>query len=54
MNKTIERMETLDKDQFETILMKLLEKKNFTTSNQTKYLINQEYSKALGLATLQL
>ena len=54
MDKTIKRMEMLDKDQLEAILMKLLEKKNFTTSNQTKYLINQEYSKALGLATLQL
>jgi|TARA_R110002073_G_scaffold77297_2_gene187232 hypothetical protein len=49
MDKTIARMETLDKDQLETILIKLLEKKNLTTSNQTRYLINQEYSKALGL-----
>ena len=54
MDKTIKRMEMLDKDQLETILIKLLEKKNLTTSNQTRYLINQEYSKALGLATLQL
>ena len=30
-------------------IIKLLEKKNLTTSNQTRYLINQEYSKALGL-----
>ena len=48
-NKWTARMETLDKDQLETILIKLLEKKNLTTSNQTRYLINQEYSKALGL-----
>ena len=54
MDKTIARMETLDKDQLETILIKLLEKKNLTTSNQTRYLISQEYSKALGLATLQI
>ena len=54
MDITIKRMKMLDKDKLETILMKLLEKKNFTTSNQTKYLINQEYCKALGLATLQL
>lgn len=52
--KTIKRMKMLDKDQLETILMKLLDKKDLTTSNQTKYLINQEYSKSLGLATLQL
>ena len=49
MDKTIARIETLDKDQLENILIKLLEKKNLTTSNQTRYLINQEYSKALGL-----
>ena len=49
---TIEqRMSMLSKDELELILLKLLSinKKKSVPSNVTKYLIEREYEKALGL-----
>ena len=42
----------LDKEQCELIIIKLI--KAQMTRNKTIKLINQEYSKSLGLSTLQL
>ena len=55
MNKTIKRIEMLDKQSLEDILVKLVSMKmNHIVVNNTKRLINREYSKALGEAKLKL
>ena len=55
MNKTIKRIEMLDKQSLEDILIKLVSMKmNHIVVNNTKALIDSEYSKALGEATIKL
>ena len=55
MDKTIKRIEMLDKQSLEDILVKLVSMKNrHIVVNNTKSLIDSEYSKALGEATLKL
>ena len=55
MEKTIKRIEMLDKQSLEDILIKLVSMKNrHIVVNNTKALIDSEYSKALGEATLQI
>lgn len=55
MNKTIKRIEMLDRQSLEDILVKLVSMKmNHIVANNTKTLINSEYNKALVEATLKL
>ena len=55
MDKTIKRIEMLDKQSLEDILIKLFYMKmNHIVVNNTKALIDSEYSKALGEATIKL
>ncbi len=55
MEKIIKRIEMLDKQSLEDILIKLVSMKNrHIVVNNTKALIDSEYSKALGEATLQI
>jgi len=58
MNKTIKRVEMLDKEQLELIIIKLIkaQKTRFDrlTSDKTIKMIDEEFSKSLGLATLKL
>ena len=55
MDKTIKRIEMLDKQSLEDILVKLVSMKNrHIVVKNTKALIDSEYSKALGEATLQI
>jgi hypothetical protein len=52
MNKTIERVEMLDKEQLETIIIKLIKAQR--TRNKTINLINEEFNNSLGEATLKI
>jgi hypothetical protein len=56
MAKEIKRIEMLDKQQLENILIKLVDIKNAhrIVSNNAKILINKEYRKALGSASLKI
>ena len=55
MEKIIKRIEMLDKQSLEDILIKLVSMKSrHIVVNNTKALIDSEYSKALGEATLQI
>ena len=55
MEKIIKKIEMLDKQSLEDILIKLVSMKNrHIVVNNTKALIDSEYSKALGEATLQI
>ena len=55
MDKTIKRIKMLDKQTLEDILVKLVSMKmNHIVVNNTKTLIDSEYSKALSEATLKL
>ena len=55
MEKIIKKIEMLDKQSLEDILIKLVSLKNrHIVVNNTKALIDSEYSKALGEATLQI
>tara|TARA_R110001599_G_C11944106_1_gene631007 strand:+ start:309 stop:467 length:159 start_codon:yes stop_codon:yes gene_type:complete len=52
MNKTIKRVEMLDKEQLELIIIELI--KSQRTRNKTIKIIDEEFNKSLGEATLQL
>jgi|TARA_R100000084_G_C4610090_1_gene127643 hypothetical protein len=52
MNKTIKRVEMLDKEQLETIIIKLIKAQR--TRNKTINLINEEFNNSLGEATLKI
>jgi len=52
MNKTIKRVEMLDKEQLELIIIKLI--KSQRTRNKTIKMIDEEFNKSLGEATLKL
>tara|TARA_R100000734_G_C3305799_1_gene96290 strand:- start:230 stop:388 length:159 start_codon:yes stop_codon:yes gene_type:complete len=52
MNKTIKRVEMLDKAQLELIVIKLIKAQR--TRNKTMNMVDEEFSKSLGEATLQL
>tara|TARA_B100001094_G_C18179412_1_gene799941 strand:+ start:2573 stop:2746 length:174 start_codon:yes stop_codon:yes gene_type:complete len=57
MAKEIKRIEVLDKQQLENILIKLVNMKGggkHIASNNAKILINKEYRKALGSASLKI
>ena len=55
MEKIIKKIEMLDKQSLEDILIKIVSMKNrHIVVNNTKALIDSEYSKALGEATLQI
>jgi hypothetical protein len=55
MEKIIKRIEMLDKQSLEDILIKLVSMKNrHIVVNNTKALIDNEYSKALGETTLKM
>ena len=57
MAKEIKRIEVLDKQQLENILIKLVNMKGggkHIASNNAKILINEEYRKALGSASLKI
>lgn len=52
MNKTIKRVEMLDKEQLELIIIKLIKAQR--TRNKTMQMIDEEFNKSLGKATLKL
>jgi len=52
MNKTIKRVEMLNKEQLELIIIKLIKLQR--TRNKTIKMIDEEFNKSLGEATLQL
>ena len=52
MNKTIKRVQMLDKEQLEIIIIKLI--KAQITRNKTITTIDEEFNKSLGEATLKL
>ena len=52
MNKTIKRVEMLDKEQLEIVIIKLIKAQR--TRNKTMKMIDEEFNKSLGEATFQL
>ena len=52
MNKTIKRVEMLDKEQLELIIIELIKAQR--TRNKTMKMIDEEFSKSLGQATLKI
>ena len=52
MNKTIKRVEMLDKEQLEIVIIKLI--KGQRTRNKTIELIDGEFNKSLGEATIKI
>lgn len=52
MNKTIKRVQMLDKEQLEIIIIKLIKAQR--TRNKTITTIDEEFNKSLGEATLKL
>ena len=52
MNKTIKRVQMLDKEQLEIIIIKLIKAQR--TRNKTINLIDVQFNKSLGEATLKI